>query len=99
LFVVAVAVKILQIAPECARRVNPMRILIHLSNDTEGPINPSDEVRGALEVLRAAYIKTEGGATVESNGVVSGVVMNRNDSDLAKALAILGQSGIKASIP
>ena len=76
-----------------------MRILIHPREDAEGGNNLGDDVRKALEVLRTAYIDTEGGGTVGSNGTATGVVMIRHDSDLAKALATLSKAGIRASTP
>jgi hypothetical protein len=74
-----------------------MRILIQPPDDTSGAYHVGDEVRRALEVLNAAYIKNEGGGTVASDGVVSGIIMLRSEEDLSKALVVLVRAGIKAS--
>ena len=50
----------------------------------------SDEVRKALEALSAAYVKTDGGGTIESDGVVTGVIVLRFEGDATEALEILG---------
>ncbi len=75
-----------------------MRILIEPPNDTAGARHAGDEVRKALETLQAAFIKTEGGGTVSSEGAVTGVVVVSSDDDAPKALDALAQAGIKASI-
>jgi hypothetical protein len=74
-----------------------MRILIEPPDDTSGAYHVGDEVRRALEVLNAAYIHHEGGGTIASDGVVTGVIMLRCEDDLSKALARLHRAGIKAS--
>ena len=75
-----------------------MRILIQPPEDNVGAHHVGDEVRKALEVLNAAYIKTEGGGTLAGDGVVTGVVMLRSEADASRALAVLDKAGIKASI-
>ena len=75
-----------------------MRILIHLSEETADVHRMSDEVRKVLDVLNAAYIKTDGGGTIESYGIVTGVVVLRSADDAGKALEVLARAGIKASI-
>jgi hypothetical protein len=50
-----------------------------------------------LEVLNAAYIHNDGGGTVASDGVVTGIIMFRSEGDLSRALAMLERAGIKAS--
>jgi hypothetical protein len=74
-----------------------MRILIEPPDDSSGAYHVGDEVRRALEVLNAAYIHHEGGGTVSSDGVVTGIIMLRSEGDLSKALATLQRAGIKAS--
>ena len=75
-----------------------MRILIQPPEDAAGGHHVGDEVRKALEVLNAAYIKTEGGGTLASEGAVTGVIVLRSEDDASKALAVLVEAGIKASI-
>jgi len=75
-----------------------MRILIPAPHENANVHQMSDEVRRALDVLNAAYVKNDGGGTIESDGVVTGVVMLRSEDDAAKALEVLAQAGIKASI-
>jgi hypothetical protein len=75
-----------------------MRILIQPPEDTAGGRHVGDEVRKALEALNAAYIQTEGGGTLASDGAVTGVIMLRSEDDASKALAVLAQAGINASI-
>jgi hypothetical protein len=58
----------------------------------------SDEVRRALEVLSAAHIKTDGGGTIESDGVVTGVIVLRFEGDAPQALELLARAGITAAI-
>ena len=75
-----------------------MRILIQPPHETADVSVASDEVRRALDALRTARINTDGGGTIESEGVVTGVVTIRSDEDAAKALEVLAQAGINASI-
>jgi hypothetical protein len=75
-----------------------MRILIEQSDHTAGGLHTGDEVRKALEILQASFIKTEGGGTVSSDGAVTGVIVVSSDGDAPKALDALAQAGIKASI-
>ena len=75
-----------------------MRILIQPANHASGSRHAGEEVSKALEVLNAAYIKTEGGGTVTSDGIVTGVVVVSSDDDGLKALETLATAGIKASI-
>jgi hypothetical protein len=75
-----------------------MRILIQPAPATGDVHSVSDEVRRALDVLDAAFIRTEGGGTIESDGIVTGVIVIKLDEDVTKALAVLRQAGITASI-
>jgi hypothetical protein len=75
-----------------------MRILIQPPNHASGARHVGDEVSTALEVLNAAYIKTEGGGTVTGDGAVMGVVVVSADDDGPRALEELAKVGIKASI-
>ncbi|HLI82147.1 MAG TPA: hypothetical protein VKV03_19300 [Candidatus Binataceae bacterium] len=75
-----------------------MRILIQPPDDTAGAHHAGDEVRKALETLQAAFIRTEGGGTVSSDGAVTGVIVVSSDNDAPKALDALGKAGIRASI-
>jgi hypothetical protein len=75
-----------------------MRILIQPPRPTAEVHLVIDQVRRALDVLDAASIKTEGGGTIESDGIVTGVIVVKLDEDVAKAIAVLAQAGITASI-
>ena len=75
-----------------------MRILIQPPDQASGARHAGEEVSKALEVLSAAYIKTEGGGTVSSDGTVTGVVVVSSDDDGPKALEALARAGIRASI-
>jgi hypothetical protein len=74
-----------------------MRILIEPPDHIAGAPHAGDEVRKALEILQAAYIKTEGG-TITSDGTVTGVIVVSSDDDGSDALEALGKAGIRASI-
>jgi len=74
-----------------------MRILLQPSN-LNGARHAGDVVRDALEILQAAFIRTDGGGTVSSNGMTTGVVVISSDDNVPKALAALAKAGIRASI-
>jgi hypothetical protein len=75
-----------------------MRILIEPPQAGADVHLASEEVRKALVVLAAAYIKTDGGGTIESDQRVTGVIVIKSDEDAPKAIEVLTQMGIKAAI-
>jgi hypothetical protein len=75
-----------------------MRILIQPPDHTSGAHHAADEVSKALEVLQSAFIRTEGGGTVTSNGTVTGVLVVSSNDDGPKAVDALAKAGIRASI-
>jgi len=75
-----------------------MRIIIQPpDNSTEGFAALSREIRRALEVLRGAYIPTEGGGTVGTDGNAFGALILRYEADAPKAIVALTEAGIRAS--
>jgi hypothetical protein len=74
-----------------------MRILIQPPEANSGAHHVGDEVRRALDVLNRAFIKTDGGGTVSSDGGVTGVLVLSSEGDASRALERLAQAGIKAS--
>ncbi len=75
-----------------------MRIIIQPpNNSSEGFAALSREIRKAIEVLRAAYIPTEGGGTVGTDGNAFGALILRYDDDAPRAIAALTDAGIRAS--
>ena len=75
-----------------------MRILIEPPHVIADVQRASDEVRRAMEVLDAAHIKTQGGGTIESDSVVTAVLVLRFDDDAVKAVEALARAGIEARI-
>ena len=75
-----------------------MRILIEPPHAIAEVQRASDEVRKALEVLEAAHIKTQGGGTIESDSIVTGVLVLRTDDDADQAVEALARAGITARI-
>lgn len=75
-----------------------MRIIIQpRDNSAESFVDLSHQIRKAIDILRAAYISTEGGGTVGTNGDAFGALILRYDADASKAIAALTKAGIKAS--
>jgi len=81
-----------------------MRILIQPPDHVSGARRVDEEVSKALEVLRDAFIKTEGGGTVSAgsivagDGAVTGVIVISSRDDASKALDALAKAGIRAAL-
>ena len=74
-----------------------MRIVIRLSIEENRNLT-SDDITKALEVLRAAGLRPEGGGTVVGLGSDAyGVLILGREEDTPEAIAALTRAGIQAS--
>jgi hypothetical protein len=76
-----------------------MRILIQPPNYSEGgQAELGREIGRAIELLRRAYIPTDGSGTVGYNGDMFAALILRRGQDGTRAVHALKKAGIRASI-
>jgi hypothetical protein len=73
-----------------------MRILIQPS--TDGYSFDRNELDRALEALRGATVAVEVAAVIGLQGFKHGIVVLRAKADTGRALAVLKQAGMRASV-
>jgi len=74
-----------------------MRIVIKPPNSCDGDRDAlAREIKKAVEILRSAYIPTDGGGSFERDGEMWGVVILHYHEDGPTALRVLFRAGIRA---